>query len=127
MAGHDGQGCQLLRAVCGRRGDAGRQVLGVSVAEALQIIGTCSIAAIASTCVYVAANRARWCLFGRDAMWCLIGLVWQVVVVRCLAIVALVSQHDARTWNGLISILFLIALVQIVFLHVTWHRKGLAT
>lgn len=94
---------------------------------ALQIFGTFSFALIATLAIYVVADKRRWCLFGRDAMWCLIGLIWQVVIVRALATSTVISQTDARTLNGLLSVLFLIALLQIVFLHVTWHRKGLAT
>lgn len=71
---------------------------------------------------YVAVNSRRFGAFGRDALLCLSLMVATIVAIRMLALTGMLSQADARTWNGLVAGLYLVVLVQIVYLHRTWAR-----
>lgn len=94
----------------------------MTTTAALQLLGSGFLLWVAVIGCYVALNSRRFGAFGRDTLLCISLLVASIVVIRMLALGGWLSQKDARTWNGLIGGLYLVVLVQIVYLHRTWHK-----
>jgi Na+-transporting NADH:ubiquinone oxidoreductase subunit NqrD len=89
--------------------------------EILQLIGSGAILAMGLLLYQIAAGD-WYCRYGREALLCAATYLIAAVVARMLTFFEVISQTDARVINGLLAVAFLFILVQIIWLHRTWHR-----
>jgi len=98
----------------------------MSHAEYLQITGSVFIALAGATILYVVADRMRWCTYGR---WItgVIGVAQFVFVGSRIAYLAgWMSAENTIVASGIIAATVFTIELNLVVMHIRWHRLGLA-
>lgn len=94
--------------------------------EIAQLLGTGFIVGLGLLGLYTVAEHQRWCSYGRETLfWFAVSQFW-FATWRTLGIFHLINGETQRAGTGLGAAITFAIILNLVILHVLWHRNGLA-
>ncbi len=92
----------------------------------LQLMGTVALACVGALGLYVVANRLQWCTYGRQILAVLSAAQFYFVGIRIAFLAKVWEPHTTITMSGVGGLVLLAIIANLVFMHIQWHRYGLA-
>lgn len=91
-----------------------------------QLFGLVMVAAVGAAGLFIVANELHWCDYGRATLFWFAMYQWFFAATRALLLFDVIGREMALIINTIGASVFLSILLNLIVIHVLWHRSGLA-